>query len=140
MSYEVDKEYEVKIDDVSFVESAAKHTPGLEFRLYREPEGVIFHTMWITEGTKARAWETLIAIGVPGAALKTAGFWGEPAAHLQDKNVRITTELDTYKDKPRVRVKWFNALGSTKRATPEAAKVVASLFENFEDDSEPVPF
>lgn len=141
MSYEPDREYEVEIDSVTFVESQQKKTPGLEFRLQRDPEGILFHNMWITEGTKERAWKTLLAIGVPAASLKSADFWTDPGEILNGKHVRITTEMQEYKDKKSVRVKWLNPLDAPRSlAGPEAAASVANLFSLFEDESEPVPF
>jgi len=144
--FEANKEYEVEIDGVAFIESAAKRTPGLEFRLVHETAGVMIHTIYITPKTRERAWETLRGFGISSSDLKSAAFWDNPEPFFDGKSASITTKLDTYKQRDRIIVEWFNPIGAGWRAKPathETAVDVASLFSAFEDvktDDDDVPF
>lgn len=147
--FEANKEYEVKIDGVAFIESATKHTPGLEFRLVHETAGVMIHTLWIVPKTRERAWETLRGFGIATSDLKSAEFWDNPESFFDGKSATITTKTETYvnragETKSKVAVEWFNPIGGARRAKKanhEVAVGVAELFSAFEDDpDQDVPF
>lgn len=141
MAYEADKEYDVKIDGVQLIESASKGTKGLEFRLDHDQAGIIFHVMWLTPATAKRSAEILGEFGVTAADLKSSEFWESPEKKLDGQVAHITTELNEYNKNKTVKVKWFNVPNSTpkssKKASPDAVKFTATLFEDLD---EPLPF
>jgi len=91
-------------------------------------EGTIGHTIWITEKSKASAKKSILAMGVPEAALSTAAFWNNPYDALKNATAQIVTESDSYNNKTRTRVKWINAPHFAEAAPPEAAEALAGMF------------
>lgn len=138
--FEADQRYPVTIASATMTESASKGTPGIELRLESADGGKIWHTLWLTEGTRPHVAKTLAELGVDKAMLASPAFWDDPGEALNGKDASIVTEEDTYNGKTRVRVKWLN--GPVKAAAappppkPGRSQQLALDFGNLED----VPF
>lgn len=129
MSVKADMKYSATVRDAFITESPAKGTTGL-FLSFQTEDGPIAHTIWVTPATVNRVREDLgKCFGITGAQLQDDAFLEGIGAVVRGQNVQITTEMDDFKDEPRVIVKWMNpAVFTPKRITGTGMKRVTGLF------------
>ena len=140
MSYQAERDYEVTIDEVNLIKSAKKGTPGIEFRLVHADHGNIYHTMYLTEGTKSYVAKTMQEFGFSVEDIKHSGFWSGLGDQLNGKTAYITTEINEFNGRTSVRVKWFNGVEHKREKKEIPEGVVGDITSLMADLEGEIPF
>lgn len=108
--------HHVQVVGASLTESS-KGTMGIRFD-FENDQGTIDHTLWVTERTVDRVRENLATLGYSNE------LFNDPANmdRMQDitlgNECEIVVEDEEYNGDVKAKVKWINAIGSSKAATP----------------------
>jgi hypothetical protein len=118
--FEAGKYYIVTVDDAYTTISKEKRTPGLGLRLVAENGDEIFHTIWVTAGTKDNVKKMFEkAFELDPEVVHSRDFWSDPVVVLKGKKVQIKTKEEEYNGKARVIVDYINPVPSREVATPD---------------------
>lgn len=147
MAYEANQQYQVTVSGAGLTFSS-QGRPGLEVYFTHPDHGEIKEVMWISEKTQERVEKTLREVfGIAPERYENPLFYEEAAMYLSGKQCFITTSLDEWQGKSRVRVQWINkepkkAAESIDKATlaRKAAEVMRKGRAAAPVASAPVPF
>lgn len=121
MAFEPNKQYQVEVIAAVLTESSGG-TPGLEIAYRNEDAGEIKDTLWLSEKARPRTEKTLKEVfGLSDQRIQNPKFWQEADIYLVGATCWITTYLDTYNGKERVKVQWVNKEQKIERVFDKAA-------------------
>lgn len=106
--FEANRDYNVRVASAYLIESAAKHTPGIELTLENDEAGSIVHTLWLTPKTVESVRKSLENMGVKEEQYSRASFLDNANDYLRGAECSIRTFSEEYNGKSRVKVQWIN--------------------------------
>jgi len=123
MAYEANQEYAVVVTAANLMMSGGG-TPGLEITFENEIHGTIKDVLWLTPKTTKRVEKTLTEVfGLSLERIRHEKFYEEADLFLCNAHCFITTYLDVWKEKERVKVQWINK--TPKETAPVDKKAAA---------------
>jgi hypothetical protein len=129
---EPNRDYAAVVKTAYLLESAVKGTPGLEIVFSPpdtggEPDWLTPAQLWLTPSRRESTEKVLKEVfGCTPAQLKKLSFWQSIGEFLQGKPATITTKMEEYNGKQRVKVAWINP--PKKAPSMNLAQVAADLF------------
>lgn len=125
MSFRADARYTGTVVSGSLIESA-KGTPGFEIQMECD-EGVMFHTIWITEKTKEYAVKDFAVLDVTESQLANSSFLANQLPLVvQGKPISFGTKEEEYKGNVKIKCAWIGKPKAPKSDTLEGS--VAKMF------------
>lgn len=126
--FEPNRTYNVRVASAYLMESATKHTPGIELSLEHPEHGTIIHTLWLTSKTVEGVRKSLEAMGIKEDLYSRPTFQENCGDYLSGKECSIQTFEEEYNGKRRVKVQWINKPVTPSAGGPaELAKRAAAL-------------
>lgn len=129
MAYEANQQYQVSVSGAGLTFSS-QGRPGLELYFTHPDHGEIKEVLWISEKTQERLEKTLREVfGITPERYENPLFYEEAGSYLSGKPCYITTALDEYQGKTRVRVQWINREAKKPAEAIDKAKLARKAAE-----------
>lgn len=140
MSIEAGKTYSMEIVSAGLAENKAGDKQCIELELSCA-DGRLWHRVWLTPATRARAAKTLAEFNVKAS---DPAFWEGGCAALVGQTASVETEEHEHNGRTSVQVKWFNGPNRQRERVPlppSKVEAIAAMFAYVEaDDDESVSF